>query len=113
MNVNTPTNPPTDVAQARLRAFCRSKDLARRCVWLTLVLVATLAALLALALLDYWLMLPLAVRVAGCLLLSGMVLSGVVRLVQLFRKPASLKEAALDVEAQRPALGCAISTAAE
>src|SRR5438552_3531488 len=100
MNMNTPKTPPTEIAQARLQALGRSKDRARRSAWITLVVGAALAVWLTLALLDYWLMLPLAIRLAGCLLLSGMVLAGLVRLVQLLRKPASIKEAALDLEAQ-------------
>ena len=106
-------NPNPDDAQARLRAASRTKDHARRSAWLLLVIGASLLVLLAVALADYWLLLPLGWRVASALVLVGVVAVGLARFIKLLRRPTSFKEAALDVEAQDPKLGCTVSTAAE
>jgi hypothetical protein len=72
-----------------------------------------LAALILLALIDYWLMLPLVVRFAGAgvlVLLGGWGFAG---LLHLWRHASSLKQVALGIEARRPELGCVVSTASE
>jgi hypothetical protein len=101
------------LASGRLLIASHAKDTARRVGWGLLITATVLAVLLCAALMDYWLMLPVAVRAVGCallLLLLGLGLGGWLR---LRRHPTSMKEAALDVETQRTDLGCVVSTAAE
>ena len=106
-------NANPEFAKAKLHDASHAKDRARRAAWLTLVIALLLIITLAVALVDYWWLLPRGARLAGFALLALMLAAGVARLVRLLRRPASFKEVALDVEAQDPALGCTISTAAE
>ena len=106
-------NANPEFAKSKLNDASHAKDRARRAAWLTLVIALLLLITLTVALVDYWWLLPRGARLAGFGLLAGILTAGIVRLVRLLRRPASFKEVALDVEAQDPALGCTISTAAE
>ncbi len=106
-------NDPAKLAAARLTDACRTRDRAARLRWTLAICEATVLAALVLALIDYWWMLSVAARSVGALLLAALALGGLARLIQLYRRPTGLKKGALEVEAQRPDLGCEISTAAE
>ncbi|MBI5388371.1 MAG: hypothetical protein HZA90_27210 [Verrucomicrobia bacterium] len=106
-------NDPSSTARARLTDLSRSKDTSRRTAWLLTIGGLALLILLAVALVDYWLVLPVLARAAASTVLAAFGLVGLVRLVRLVRHATPLKEAALDVEARVPAAGCTISTAAE
>src|SRR5580658_257903 len=97
----------------RLESARRAKDRARRLAWAVGLCAAVLGLILAAALVDYWWLLPPAERVAGVGLMGLLALYGLARLVQFMRHPTSAKQIALDLEAQRPELGCVVSTAAE
>jgi hypothetical protein len=97
----------------RLETARRAKDRARRLAWVVGLGAAGLALILAAALVDDWWLLPLAARMAGLGLMGLLALFGLVRLVQFMLHPTSAKQVALDLEAQRPELGCVVSTAAE
>ena len=103
----------TSPAQAPLAATARQRDRSARTVTILIAGGLALFALLATASLDYWLTLPASVRWIGFTALATVVLFGVVRLLRLWRRPTSLKEAALEVEQRQPNAGCEISTAAE
>ena len=106
-------NDPARLARQRLSQFCGTRDRAVRRCWLLAICEAVLLVALTLALLDYWWMLPPAVRTTGALALAALALLGVARLIGLYRRPTGLKKGALEVKSQRPDLGCEISTAAE
>ncbi|MBM3835479.1 MAG: DUF4175 family protein [Verrucomicrobia bacterium] len=110
--MNTP-NDSAKTAQVRLTEACKTKDTSLRLAWAITIGEAILLAVLALALVDYWLMLPVWMRTGGALFLAGLGAIGIFRLVRYYRRPTRLKEAALDVEATKPEMGCEISTAAE
>ncbi len=97
----------------RLEAERRAKDRARRLAWALSLCAAVLALVLGVALTDYWWALSLPERVAGAGLMALVMGAGLVQLVRLMRHPTSAKRAALDMEVQRPDLGCVVSTAAE
>ncbi|MBI3417324.1 MAG: hypothetical protein HY043_18690 [Verrucomicrobia bacterium] len=100
-------------AKERLAQAGKTKDESKRLGWGATMGAAILFAALLLALIDYWLVLPLGARLAGSGALAALVLLGIYRLIRFYRQPTSLKEAALDTEAERPDLGCEVSTAAE
>src|SRR2546425_8240256 len=106
-------NESSKFAKERLLDACHTKDKSTRLAWAITIGEAVLLGVLALALIDYWLMLPVYLRSLGAVALAGFAVAGLFRLVRFYRRPTRLKEAALDVEAQRPELGCEISTAAE
>jgi Domain of unknown function (DUF4175) len=97
----------------RLETARRAKDRARRLAWVVGLAAAVLSLILAVALVDDWWLLPVAARVAGVGLMGLLVAFGLFRLIQFMRHPTSAKQVALDLEAQRPELGCVVSTAAE
>jgi len=112
--MNSPSeNDPSKLAKHRLGEVCRNLDLSARLTWILAIGEILLLVGFALALLDYWLILPVALRTVGALALTGLVLFGLVRFVRFYRRPMHLKQGALRVESQRPELGCEISTAAE
>src|SRR5665811_1959988 len=107
------SSPSSEFAKKRLAEACRTKDSSVRLAWAITLGEALLLGILAVALMDYWLMLPVWTRSVGAAVLGLLTVVGIYRLVRVYRRPTRLKEAALDVEAQRPDLGCQISTAAE
>src|SRR5207253_777789 len=100
-------------AKRQLRQACRTKDTSVRLAWSITVAEAVLVGIAAVALMDYWLMLPVWLRSLAAAAMIVLTLLGLYRLIKFMRRPTKLKEAALDVEAARPDLGCEISTAAE
>lgn len=112
--MNSPSeNEPSKLARKRLAEVCRRMDSSARAAWMLATGEILLLAVLALALLDYWLILPVTFRAIGAGALASLVLFGLIRLVRFYRRPTRLKEGALRVESQRPELGCEISTSAE
>lgn len=103
----------TSPAQAPLAATARQRDRSARTVTALVAAGLALFALLAAASLDYWLTLPASVRWIGFVVMAAAAVFGGVRLLRLWRRPTSLKEAALEVEQRQPNAGCEISTAAE
>src|SRR5262245_31060104 len=112
MNESAPEN-PSQAAKDHLDKACRARDKSVRLAWAITIAEALLLAVAALALADYWLMLPLRIRIPGVAGLGLVALFGIWRLVRFYRRRSKLKDTALDIEAQRPELGCDISTAAE
>jgi hypothetical protein len=106
-------NDSSEFARQRLQAASRAKDIAKRLAWVFLIGATILEMVLGVALVDYWLMLSPRLRMGGFMLLLLFLAVGVGGWIKLRRRPTSMKEAALDTEAQRPDLGCVISTAAE
>jgi hypothetical protein len=97
----------------RLETARRAKDRARRLAWVAALCATALGLILVAALVDDWWLLPLAGRIAGVGLLALLAVCGLARLILFMLHPSSAKEVALDLEAQRPELGCVVSTAAE
>ncbi len=106
-------NDTSKVARTRLAAFCSARDRSVRMGWILAICQTLLVAALVLALIDYWWMLPKAVRSVGALALATVAVLGLVRLAQFYRRPTGLKRGALELETERQELGCEISTAAE
>ena len=112
--MNTPSgDDSSNMAKEQLAKACRDLDRSTRLRWVFLVGAVLLLALLGLALADYWLVLPIALRAAGTLALGVLLLLGAMRLVSFFLRPTRLKQGALKIESLRPDLGCEVSTTAE
>lgn len=105
--------PESKTALEQLTTAGRKRDVTHRTASALTVGAMTLLLVGLVALLDYWLMLPVNARWAALLVMAGLFLAGVYRLRQLWRRPTSPKQAALDFEAARPQAGCEVSTAAE
>ena len=106
-------NDASKFAKDRLHEASRAKDHSRQ-IALGLGLAAVAGViLLGVAMLDYWFVLPAAPRMAGMAILALLIGAGTLKLWRIWRRPTTLKEAALDAEAQSPRLGCELSTAAE
>ena len=97
----------------RLESEQRSRERARRLALTLNVAVTGLLIILGAALIDYWRQLTSAERAVDTGLLAILMIVWLVRLIQFARRPASLKQVALEIEAQRPELGCVVSTATE
>lgn len=106
-------NDAPKLAKEQLVQLGRSKDKSRRWAWGLLAAAVVLEFLVCAALVDYWLMLPAPTRGVGFLLLVALALAGVAGGWRIWRRPTSLKDSALEVEARRPEAGCVVSTAAE
>src|SRR6478609_9515632 len=104
---------PSHNAKRRLSDACRTKDSSKRLAWAITSGEAVLLGVAAVALADYWLMLPVWMRTVAAAGLAVIALAGLYRLVRFVRRPTRLKAAALDLEATRPDRGCEVSTAAE
>ncbi len=106
-------NQRPEIAKKRLAEASRSKDLSARLAWTLGIGEGILLAIGAVALADYWLVLPVWIRSVAAGVIALLALCGIVRLAGFLRRPTAIKEAALDLEAARPELGCEVSTAAE
>ena len=106
-------NESSESARRRLHEAGHAKDTAKRFAWGFLISATVLEVLLGVALIDYWLVLPSQLRLGGFGLLLVLLAAGAAGWLKLRRRPTSMKEAALDTEAQRPGIGCVVSTAAE
>jgi hypothetical protein len=83
--MNAPSgNDPENLAREELSRACRSIDKSNRLRWVLLVCQTLLAMVLALALIDYWLILPTSWRATGALALAALVVFGVTRPVRFF-----------------------------
>src|SRR5690349_17114153 len=109
MSDQLPNDTP-ELAKKRLADACRTKDTSVRLAWAITVGEGIVLGVSAVALMDYWLMLPVWSRSVAAVVLMLLAGLGAFRLVRFFRRPTRLKEAALDVEAAQPELGCEIST---
>ncbi len=106
-------NANPDYAKSKLEAASLAKSRAKTASWVALIMGLLLLAILGVALADYQWLLPQWARLTGFIMLILLVLAGLGRMVWLLRRPATIKEAALDAEAQDNQLGCTVSTAAE
>ncbi len=106
-------NEAPEMAKERLLAASRLKDRSRRLAVGVTAAAVGLLIILTVALLDYRFLLPKGLRISAMAGLCAIILWGVHRSWRTWQRPTQLKEAALDAEAQRPELGCEISTAAE
>ena len=97
----------------RLETIRRAKNRTERLIGTITIVTAVLFVLLTVALIDYWLLLPLLARAGGAAVWAGLAAIGSIHLWRLIRRPADLKAAALELEGRRPELGCVVSTAAE
>ena len=91
----------------------RGRDRAIRLATLLTLVGLLLLLFLGVALMDYQMILPASIRWAALSVLGVTAILGGLRLWQLLRRPTSLKQSALEVEAVRPDVGCEVSTAAE
>src|SRR5262245_52126467 len=91
----------------------RGRDGAVRFATALTVIGALVAVLLLVALLDYEMILPAPIRWSAVGLMAVIFAGGCLRLLWLLRRPTSLKQSALDIEATRPGAGLEVSTAAE
>jgi hypothetical protein len=103
----------SNFAKDRLQAASRARDKSRQLALLCSVAAGVTLILLAVAMLDYWFLLPMSARLGGVTLLLAVLGVGARQFVKSRRQTTRLKEAALDAEASRPDLGCELSTAAE
>jgi hypothetical protein len=100
-------------AKEKLLAASREKDRSRRLTIGLSAAVLAFAIVLLVALLDYWFMLPMAFRVLAMGAIALLLARSIYQFWTFCRRGTPIKEAALDAEAQKPGLGCEISTAAE
>ncbi|MDB6036246.1 MAG: hypothetical protein JWM99_87, partial [Verrucomicrobiales bacterium] len=103
----------SNFAKDRLLAASRARDRSRQLALLFGVGAGLILILLAVAMLDYWFLLPMSARLGGITLLLLVFGAGTRQLLKSRRDTTRLKDAALDAEASRPDLGCELSTAAE
>lgn len=97
----------------RLESARRAKNRTRSLNCIITVCTAILAVIFAAALIDYWWLLTFIGRCAGVALMATLVVLGAIRFGRFLLHPISAKQVALEMEAQRPELGCVVSTAAE
>jgi hypothetical protein len=105
-------NEPNDsshAARRRLVVADRARHKRARLVWAITIGEAILVGAAAIALLHYWMMLPVLMRSGGAALLGALALFGIYRVVKFYRRAARLKKAAADVEEQRLELNGAVS----
>src|SRR5882724_5128245 len=106
-------NTHSQFTKERLEVARRARDrfhLLSRCITVGAILIGTL---LLLALADYWLLLPVAARFVAAGVLALLAGFGLFKFSSAWRHPGNLKQAALEIEAGHPDLGCVVSTASE
>lgn len=106
-------NKHAEYTQDRLETIRRTRARLRAAGLILNLGAVLLVALLTVALIDYWALLPAALRMMGATGLAAGAGFGLFNLVRWWRRPVSLKQIALEVESRRPELGCLLSTAAE
>ncbi|HVY68879.1 MAG TPA: DUF4175 family protein, partial [Verrucomicrobiae bacterium] len=106
-------NEASKFAKNRLQDASRAKDHARQMALVLATLAGGIVILLGVALLDYWLILPVPARFGGVAVMLALACFGARRWWQARKRPTALKEVALDAESQKAGLGCELSTAAE
>ena len=100
-------------ARAQLAAASRLRDQSVRSTVLLTSGAAILCGLVAAAAADYLVLLPRAVRWLAWIALAVVAGLGTRQFLRQRRRPTSMKEAALELEAAAPQAGCEVSTAAE
>ncbi len=103
----------TNTARQHLALAGRERDWSTRLASGLTVGAMTLLLVGLVALVDYWLMLPVSARWSALAVTLVLLAAGAGRLRVFWRRPTSLKQAALDFENRQPAAGCEVSTAAE
>ena len=106
-------NSTADHARRTLSAAAHRKDFARRAGVGLAAGSSVLLVLLALALTDYWLIVPPWIRGIGLIVICGFLVGAVRFIVRILGQSTGLKEVALDAEGRVTDLGCDVSTAAE
>ena len=105
--------PESILARAQLAAAGRKRDRTARFATGLSIGASMVLLFVVVALVDYWVLLSVPARWLSILTLVALFLTGVVKVAQLGRRKTSLKDAALELEATQPRLGCEVSTAAE
>jgi len=100
-------------ATALLEGACRKKSWSTRAAALLATGALASGLLLGAAVIDYWLLLPWPIRALAAMAILALLAGGAGRLTRLLLKRPALKDAALDLERERPGAGCVVSTAAE
>lgn len=100
-------------ARAQLTAASRLRDQSLRSTVLLTAGAVILCGVVAAAAADYWVLLPRAVRWLAWIALAMVAGLAVRQFLRRWRRPTSMKEAALELEAAAPQAGCEVSTAAE
>src|SRR5271169_1449464 len=104
---------PIHPATALLERACGRKSWSSRATALLAAGALASGVLLGAAVVDYWLLLPWPIRALAAAAILALLAGGAVRLIRLLCKRPALKDAALDLERERPGAGCVVSTAAE
>src|ERR1043165_8625163 len=106
-------NKHSEYTADRLENARRTKNRMRLLNCVIVLCAAVLAIIVVAALIDYWWLLSFTGR---CIALGLLVLAagiGATRFGRFLLHPINTKQVALEMEAQRPELGCVVSTAAE
>ena len=103
----------SNLARAQLAAAGRKRDQTTSVATGLTVAALIIWVFLVVAVVDYWVLLPAAARWLAVSALGSLAVMGGTRMLQLRRRSTTLKQAALDLEATQPQLGCEVSTAAE
>lgn len=97
----------------RLKTSARQRDRSTLLCLMVSGLAIALFAFLVTAILDHWLVLPLWGRIAAFAVAAISIFAGAAGMIYLWWRRTGPKDAALEMESQRPELGCVVSTAAE
>ena len=92
---------------------CRAREKSVCLAWAITLGEALVLAAATIALMKYWLMLPVRFRVIGVVGLAGLASFGAYRFVRFHRRSAQLKQTARTVEGQPPERVAVRETAAE
>jgi Domain of unknown function (DUF4175) len=106
-------NKHSEYTADRLESARRTKSRVRLLTCAIVVGTVVLAVILTAALIDYWWLLSFAERCVALAIMASLAVFGAVRFGRYLLHPISAKQVALEMEAQRPELGCVVSTAAE
>jgi hypothetical protein len=106
-------NKHSEYTADRLESARRTKTRVRLLTCAIVIGTILLAIILTAALIDYWWLLSFAERCVALTIMASLAVFGAVRFGRYLLHPISAKQVALEMEAQRPELGCVVSTAAE